>query len=85
MMPYFLLKNCFSISQLTYFLRSAPCFKNKEMLEKYDLLIKKTLQKILNVDLAEGGSKMHQVHYFFKQKQPPACDIWYENPCGGVF
>ena len=27
---------------------------------------------------------MHQVHDF-KQKQPPACDIWYKNPCGGVF
>ena len=27
---------------------------------------------------------MHQVHDL-KQKQPPACDIWYKNPCGGVF
>ena len=27
---------------------------------------------------------MHQVHDF-KQKQPPACAIWYKNPCGGVF
>ena len=47
----FLLKNCFSIPRLTYFLRCAPCYRNKEMLQQYDLLINKTLKKFLNVDL----------------------------------
>lgn len=49
----FLLRHCFAIPKLTYFLRSAPCFKTPQMLESYDLEMKKGLEKILNVTLDE--------------------------------
>ena len=47
----FLLRNCFSIPKLTYFLRTSPCFLNKEILERYDSIIKDSLENILNVKL----------------------------------
>jgi len=37
----FLLKNCFAIPKLTYFLRTAPCFMKKNILNNYDNSIKK--------------------------------------------
>ena len=47
----FLLRNCFSIPKLTYFLRTAPCFLKKDILKKYDSIIKEALENILNVKL----------------------------------
>ena len=49
----FLLRNCFSIPKLTYFLRTAPCFLKKDILKKYDSIIKEALENILNVKLDE--------------------------------
>ena len=37
--------------KLNYFLRKAPCFLNKEILEKYDSIIRNALEDILNVKL----------------------------------
>ena len=37
---FFILKNCLSISKLTYLLRSAPCFKCKEELDAFDTAIR---------------------------------------------
>ena len=50
----FLLKNCFSIPKLMYFLRCAPCFKHQGTLHKYDEKLRECLQKILNVQLEDG-------------------------------
>ena len=47
----FLLRNCFSIPKLTYFLRTAPCFVEQDILQNYDNLIKDSIQKILNVQI----------------------------------
>ena len=49
----FLLRNCFSIPKFTYFLRTAPCFLERSVLQKYDDNIKDSLQKILNIHLDE--------------------------------
>ena len=51
----FLLKSCFSIPKLTYFIRSAPTFKAMDVLKLYDEKIKQTLQSILNVELKENA------------------------------
>ena len=50
---FFLLKNCFAIARLQYFLRCAPCFERLDFLEKYDKIIHDSLQAILNVRLEE--------------------------------
>ena len=49
----FLLRHCLAIPKLQYFLRSAPCFKNPQMLEEYDLVLQDCVQKIINVRLDE--------------------------------
>ena len=51
----FLLKNCFAIPKLTYFLRTAPFFKKKDILHLYDEELKNALETILNVPL-EGDA-----------------------------
>ena len=47
----FLLKNCFAMPKLTYYLRSSPCFTSNSILDRYDNLIKSTLIKILCIKL----------------------------------
>jgi hypothetical protein len=49
----YLLKNCFAMPKLTYFLRSSPCFLKPTILERYDTIIKDALVKILNIQLPE--------------------------------
>ena len=51
----FLLKNCFALPKLTYFLRTSPCFLKEEVLKEYDKTIQTSLQSILNIKL-EGNS-----------------------------
>ena len=51
----FLLRNCFSMPKLTYNLRTAPCFLKKDILNKYDTIMKESLQAILNVKLDENA------------------------------
>ena len=53
----FLLKNCFAIPKLTYFLRTSPCFLKEETLQEYDQTIQNSLQSILNIKL-EGKSSI---------------------------
>ena len=48
---FFLLKNCFAIPRLQYFLRCAPCFTRPDLLGQYDAVIYDSLQAILNVSL----------------------------------
>ena len=49
----YLLKNCFAMPKLTYFLRSSPCFLKPWILERYDNIVKDALVKILNIQLPE--------------------------------
>ena len=49
----YLLKNCFAMPKLTYFLRSSPCFLKPAILESYVTIIKDALIKILNIQLPE--------------------------------
>ena len=49
----FLLRHCFAVPKLLYFLCSAPCFKRRDLLEEYDSVMRQTLEKILNTKLDE--------------------------------
>ena len=51
----YLLRNCFAMPKLTYFLRSSPCFLKPTILESYDTIIKNALVKILNIQLPEDA------------------------------
>jgi hypothetical protein len=53
----FLLKNCFYMPKLLYFLRTAPCYKEEELLEAFDSTIVDALETICNVKLDEFSSK----------------------------
>ena len=48
-------RNCFAIPKLTYNLRSAPCFLERQLLTNYDAVIQSTLQFILNITLSDEG------------------------------
>ena len=50
---FYLLKNCFAIPRLLYFLRCAPCFTKPDLLKSYDLVIRESL-------LAIGDTPMDQ-------------------------
>ena len=49
---FFLLKHSFSISKLTYLLRSAPCF-NSKVLKEYDALLKTSFEKVIHIKLSD--------------------------------
>ena len=49
----YLLKNCMAIPKLMYFLRTAPCFLNPDLLAEYDETIKTGLENILNVKITD--------------------------------
>ena len=49
----YLLKNCMAIPKLLYFLRTAPCFLNPDLLAEYDETIKIGLENILNVKMTD--------------------------------
>ena len=51
----FLVRHCFGIPKLTYFLRTAPCFIKPELLDSFDKIIKATLINILNIQLSEAA------------------------------
>ena len=48
---FFLLKNCFSLPKIMYLLRCAPCFMCPDTLERFDLMLRSSLQAVLNVTL----------------------------------
>jgi len=49
----FLLKNCFAMPKLIYFLRSSPCFMEANILQRYDSMLKDILTNILCIKLPE--------------------------------
>lgn len=52
---FFLLKNCFAIPKLTYFIRASPVWKFENFINTFDDLVKNTLESILNVRLDEAS------------------------------
>ena len=51
----FLLQNCFSVPKLTYFLRTAPCFLDENILITYDKIIHQSLIDILNIQILDAA------------------------------
>ena len=52
---FYLLKNCFSLPKLLYFLRYRPCFEELDLLQQYDSNFRKSLSKICNVNFNESS------------------------------
>ena len=52
---FYLLKNCFSLPKLLYFLRTSPCFEEVDLLQQYDSIIRKSLSKMCNVNFDESS------------------------------
>ena len=52
----FLLRHCFAIPKLMYFLRASPCYKS-DVLQLYDEEIKSSLERIINTKLTGDGWK----------------------------
>ena len=51
----FLLRNCFSIPKILYFLRTSECFRENTLLDKYDTLINRMLERITNVSMDKNS------------------------------
>ena len=52
---FYLLKNCFSLPKLLYFLPTSPCFEEMDLLQQYASIIRKSLSKICNVNFDESS------------------------------
>ena len=52
---FYLLKNCFSLPKLLYFLRTSACFEEVDLLNRYDSIVRKSLAKICNVNFSENS------------------------------
>ena len=52
---FYLLKNCFSLPKLLYFLRTSPCFEELDLLQQYASIIRKSSFKICNVNFNESS------------------------------
>lgn len=48
---YFLLKNCFAIPKLNYLIRSSPAWIHSVFINRFDSIIRSTLEKILNIKM----------------------------------
>ena len=54
---FFLLKNCFHIPNLLYFLRTAPCFLHLDLLERFDDVLCDAIERLCNVSLTDFSRK----------------------------
>ena len=52
---FFLLRNALGIPKLTYFLRTAPCFLEPDVLQSFDSIVKESLVNILNISMSESS------------------------------
>ena len=52
---FILLKNSCAIPKLTYLLRSSPAFRQLDLLQDFDFLVKNAVSSITNVDFSEDG------------------------------
>ena len=53
---FFVLKNCFSLSKLLYFLRTSTRFNHPALLEKYDKTVRDGLSNVCNVNFDDISS-----------------------------
>ena len=53
---FFMLKKCFSLPKLLYFLRTSTCFNHPALLEKYDKTVRDGLSKVCNVSVDDISS-----------------------------
>ena len=53
---FFVLKNCFSLPKLLYFLRTSTCFNHPALLEKYDKTVRVGVSKVCNVNFDDISS-----------------------------
>ena len=51
----FLLRNCFSIPKVLYYLRTSECFRENALLKNYDSLINRMLETITNVSMDQNS------------------------------
>ena len=51
----FLLRNCFSIPKVLYYLRTSECFRENALLKNYDTLINRMLETITNVSMDQNS------------------------------
>ena len=52
----FMLKNCFSLPKLLYFLRTSTCFNHPVFSEKYDKTVREVFSKVCNVNFDKISS-----------------------------
>ena len=50
---FVLLKNSMAIPKLTYLLRSSPAYKEADLLQEFDEIVRSSLSQITNVDIKE--------------------------------
>ena len=53
---FVILKNCFRLQKLLYFLRTRTCFSHPALLEKYDKTVRDGLSKVCNVNFDDISS-----------------------------
>ena len=53
---FFMLKNCFILPKLLYFLRTSTCFNHSALLKKYDKTVRDGLFKVCNVNFDDISS-----------------------------
>ena len=51
-----MLKNCFNLPKLSYFLRTSTCFNHPVLLEKHDKTVRDGLSKVCNVNFDNTSS-----------------------------
>ena len=59
---FFMLKNCFSLPKLLYFLRTSTCFNHPALLKKYDKIVRNGLSKVCNVNFDDISSTQLALH-----------------------
>ena len=52
----FIMKNCFSLPKLLYFLRTSTCFNHPALLEKHDKTVRDGFSKVCNVNFDDISS-----------------------------
>ena len=52
---FVLLKNSFAIPKMTYLLRSAPAFRQSDILIEFDMTIKNSMSSITNIDFSDDA------------------------------
>ena len=52
---FVLLKNSFAIPKMTYLLRSSPAFQQEDLLQEFDMTLRKSMSSITNIDFTDNS------------------------------